>query len=153
MITNEFAVKWYLFWDALTEHRTDGALVRIIIPLSPTTQAADADRQLLDFVSRAAPELPRFRPRVRLQYILPFIVAMVVAMACACRCWPNSHAKWGIVDQPGGRKVHAAPIPRIGGIAMAIGGIRRRRDGDRSAGAGPLVLVGGGRTGRLRRSG
>jgi UDP-GlcNAc:undecaprenyl-phosphate GlcNAc-1-phosphate transferase len=30
-------------------------------------------------------------------------------------------AKWGIVDQPGGRKVHSAPIPRVGGLAMAIG--------------------------------
>jgi UDP-GlcNAc:undecaprenyl-phosphate GlcNAc-1-phosphate transferase len=30
-------------------------------------------------------------------------------------------SKWGIVDQPGGRKVHAAPIPRIGGLAMALG--------------------------------
>jgi EpsI family protein len=25
VIDNEFAVKWYLFWDALTRHRTDGA--------------------------------------------------------------------------------------------------------------------------------
>ena len=33
VITNEFAVKWYLFWDALTRHRTDGALVRLITPL------------------------------------------------------------------------------------------------------------------------
>jgi UDP-GlcNAc:undecaprenyl-phosphate GlcNAc-1-phosphate transferase len=55
-----------------------------------------------------------------MQYIFPFIVAMVVAMA-----WlpllAKFAVKWGIVDQPGGRKVHAAPIPRIGGLAMAIG--------------------------------
>src|SRR5882762_5808399 len=30
-------------------------------------------------------------------------------------------SKCGIVDRPGTRKVHAAPIPRIGGLAMAIG--------------------------------
>jgi UDP-GlcNAc:undecaprenyl-phosphate GlcNAc-1-phosphate transferase len=29
--------------------------------------------------------------------------------------------KWSIVDIPGARKVHAIPIPRIGGLAMAIG--------------------------------
>src|SRR3981081_444129 len=54
------------------------------------------------------------------QYAMPFIVAMIVAMA-----WlpllAKVAAKWGIVDQPGARKVHAAPIPRVGGLAMAIG--------------------------------
>src|SRR5262245_13053576 len=29
--------------------------------------------------------------------------------------------RWRILDQPGERKVHARPIPRIGGIAMAAG--------------------------------
>jgi UDP-GlcNAc:undecaprenyl-phosphate/decaprenyl-phosphate GlcNAc-1-phosphate transferase len=55
-----------------------------------------------------------------MQYAMPFIVAMIVAMA-----WlpllTKVAAKWGIVDQPGGRKVHSAPIPRVGGLAMAIG--------------------------------
>lgn len=30
-------------------------------------------------------------------------------------------SRWRIVDHPGERKVHAAPIPRIGGVAMALG--------------------------------
>ncbi len=30
-------------------------------------------------------------------------------------------ARLGVLDQPGGRKVHANPIPRVGGIAMAVG--------------------------------
>jgi UDP-GlcNAc:undecaprenyl-phosphate GlcNAc-1-phosphate transferase len=55
-----------------------------------------------------------------MQYAMPFIVAMIVAMA-----WlpllAKVAAKWGIVDEPGGRKVHSAPIPRVGGLAMAIG--------------------------------
>ena len=29
MLTNEYLVKWYIFWDALTRNRTDGALVRL----------------------------------------------------------------------------------------------------------------------------
>lgn len=55
-----------------------------------------------------------------MQYVMPFILAMVVTMA-----WlpllAKLAAKWRIVDQPGMRKVHSAPIPRIGGLAMAIG--------------------------------
>lgn len=54
-----------------------------------------------------------------MQYVVPFIVAMVLAMA-----WlpllAKFAARWGIVDQPGVRKVHGAPIPRIGGLAMAL---------------------------------
>jgi exosortase D (VPLPA-CTERM-specific) len=62
VITNEFAVKWYLFWDALTAHRTDGAMVRIITPLSATTPVASADRDMTDLISRMAPGLVRYVP-------------------------------------------------------------------------------------------
>jgi EpsI family protein len=62
VIDNEFAVKWYLFWDALTEHRTDGALVRVIAPLAAGTEASAADRLMIDFTSRIAGSLPRFVP-------------------------------------------------------------------------------------------
>jgi len=62
VIDNEFAVKWYLFWDALTKHRTDGALVRLIAPLAPSASEAAADRQLIDLASRVAPDLARFVP-------------------------------------------------------------------------------------------
>jgi exosortase D (VPLPA-CTERM-specific) len=62
IVTNEFAVKWYLFWDALTRHRTDGALVRIIAALPPGGTEAVADRMLTDFASRLAPQLPRYIP-------------------------------------------------------------------------------------------
>jgi len=53
-------------------------------------------------------------------FVMPFLLAMVVTMAWL-PVFRRFAAKWGIVDQPGDRKVHAAPIPRIGGIAMAIG--------------------------------
>jgi exosortase D (VPLPA-CTERM-specific) len=62
VITNEYAVKWYLFWDALTTHRTDGALVRVITPVLPTSHVEDADRRLTDLVSSIATDLPRFVP-------------------------------------------------------------------------------------------
>ena len=34
-ITSEYLNKLYLFWDALTRGRTDGALVRVEMPLAP----------------------------------------------------------------------------------------------------------------------
>lgn len=63
IIDNEFAVKWFLFWDAITKHRTDGAMVRLITPLPTTANVADADRRLTDLASRIAPDLPRYVPR------------------------------------------------------------------------------------------
>jgi exosortase D (VPLPA-CTERM-specific) len=62
IITNEFAVKWYLFWDALTRNRTDGALVRLITLVPPDGDTAAADRRLTEFAARVAPTLPRYVP-------------------------------------------------------------------------------------------
>lgn len=62
VITNEFVVKWFLFWDALTRHRTDGALVRLITVLPPGGSTADADRRLVDLAAQIAPTLARYIP-------------------------------------------------------------------------------------------
>ena len=62
VITNELTVKWYLFWDALTRHRTDGALVRLITPLQHAGDDALAERKLIDLTIRTAAVLPRFVP-------------------------------------------------------------------------------------------
>ena len=62
VITNELLVKWYLFWDALTLNRTDGALVRMIVPLGPNTSVDDADATLVEFLQGVSAELPRFIP-------------------------------------------------------------------------------------------
>jgi UDP-GlcNAc:undecaprenyl-phosphate GlcNAc-1-phosphate transferase len=55
-----------------------------------------------------------------MQYLLSFLLAMVVTMA-----WlpvlVRLPKRWLFVDEPGGRKVHALPIPRVGGLAMAFG--------------------------------
>ena len=53
-------------------------------------------------------------------FVMPFIVAMVVTMAWM-PVFAKLAARWRVVDHPGERKVHAAPIPRIGGVAMALG--------------------------------
>lgn len=62
VITNEFAVKWYLFRDSILRHRTDGALVRLIVVVPPATDEADADRRLTDLAARIAPSLTQFIP-------------------------------------------------------------------------------------------
>jgi UDP-GlcNAc:undecaprenyl-phosphate GlcNAc-1-phosphate transferase len=51
---------------------------------------------------------------------MPFILAMVATMA-SLPLLAKLGARWLIIDRPGVRKVHAAPIPRVGGLAMAVG--------------------------------
>ena len=53
-------------------------------------------------------------------YVMPFLLAMIVTMAWL-PVFGRVATKWGIVDNPGVRKVHALPIPRVGGLAMVIG--------------------------------
>jgi UDP-GlcNAc:undecaprenyl-phosphate/decaprenyl-phosphate GlcNAc-1-phosphate transferase len=55
-----------------------------------------------------------------MQHILPFVLAMVVTMALL-PLLVRLGTRWLIVDQPGERKVHSMPIPRVGGVAMAVG--------------------------------
>jgi exosortase D (VPLPA-CTERM-specific) len=61
-INNEYAVKWYLFWDALTAGRTDGALVRITTVLQPGEDPAQGDRRLVEFAEQAVPRLAAYIP-------------------------------------------------------------------------------------------
>jgi EpsI family protein len=61
-VTSEYLVKWYLFWDALTRNRTDGALVRLIVPLGRGTEIAAAETTLNEFAAGIADSLPRFIP-------------------------------------------------------------------------------------------
>lgn len=62
IITNEYLVKWFVFWDALTRNRTDGALVRLIVPLLPGQDEAEADATLAAFAAAIAPLLPDHLP-------------------------------------------------------------------------------------------
>jgi len=55
-----------------------------------------------------------------MSYVLPFVIAMAVTMA-GLPLLARWAVKWRLVDLPGNRKVHAAPIPRVGGLAMAGG--------------------------------
>lgn len=61
-ITNDYLLKWYLLWDAMTRNRTDGALVRLIVPLPPGASAAAGDQQLTAFARAFIPQLPDYVP-------------------------------------------------------------------------------------------
>jgi len=62
VLTNEYAVKWYMFWDALTRKRTDGALIRVITPLKSGELVETGDRRLTEFVTAAVPQLKSYVP-------------------------------------------------------------------------------------------
>jgi exosortase D (VPLPA-CTERM-specific) len=61
-ITNEYLVKWYLFWDALTRNRSDGALVRLITPLREGEDPEAGDVRLTDFAAGMVPLLGNYIP-------------------------------------------------------------------------------------------
>ena len=62
VVTNEYLVKWYLLVDSVRKHRTDGALVRVIVPMTPTMTEAAADRLLSGFVADMGPRLEPYVP-------------------------------------------------------------------------------------------
>jgi len=62
ILNNEYLVKLFLFWDALSRGRTDGALVRIASLVGPGETEDIVDQRLLRFVSTIEPELNRYVP-------------------------------------------------------------------------------------------
>ena len=62
VLTNIFQLKLYTFWNALTRHRTDGALVRIITPVYESERLADAETRLQGFTREITPVLAQFIP-------------------------------------------------------------------------------------------
>ncbi len=62
-LSNEYLVKWYIFWDSLVHNRTDGALVRVTVPLPKDADMADADRRIEDFIRAVEPKLYYYIPQ------------------------------------------------------------------------------------------
>lgn len=61
-LTNEYVVRWYLFWDALTRNRTDGALVRLVVPIPEGSTELNADATLGKFAALSDATLNRYVP-------------------------------------------------------------------------------------------
>jgi EpsI family protein len=61
-VASEYRAKVYMALDAMRTNRTDGALVRIITPLTSSEEIPAARKRAEDFAARLAPLLPRFVP-------------------------------------------------------------------------------------------
>jgi exosortase D (VPLPA-CTERM-specific) len=56
-VTDSVAIRLSILKDALTKHRSDGALVRVLTPIMPDENTAMAEQRLIDFVRAAYPAL------------------------------------------------------------------------------------------------
>jgi exosortase D (VPLPA-CTERM-specific) len=66
-LTNIYQIKLYNFWDALTQQRTDGALVRVLTPMSGNESVDEAGARLNEFISKVIPVLEPFIPGSKVQ--------------------------------------------------------------------------------------
>ena len=62
-LTNEYLVKWFLLWDALTQQRTDGALIRFTTTLPASGDLSIAQARLATFAQLVMAQLEPFVPR------------------------------------------------------------------------------------------
>lgn len=62
IITNEYLVKWYLFIDSLTRNRSDGALVRLVMPVPSYEKVEDVEVRTHDFIQQLVPILNAYIP-------------------------------------------------------------------------------------------
>jgi exosortase D (VPLPA-CTERM-specific) len=62
LVTSEYMVKWYLLVDSLRRHRSDGALVRLMVPLPQGASEPTVDAQLSEFADEVARRLPAWVP-------------------------------------------------------------------------------------------
>jgi EpsI family protein len=61
-LTESYFAKWFLLWDSIMMRRTDGALVRLITPLTDAKDDTASDERLNDFLNEAYPAIKGFIP-------------------------------------------------------------------------------------------
>jgi hypothetical protein len=62
VIADEFAAKFYLISDSIRHHRSDTALVRVVVPI-PEGQTAQAEKVGTDFVQAFFPVVKAYLPQ------------------------------------------------------------------------------------------
>jgi exosortase D (VPLPA-CTERM-specific) len=62
LLASEYLVKMYLFWDALTKRRTDGALIRLAAAIEPGQREEDVERHLTELARLIQPHLTQYVP-------------------------------------------------------------------------------------------
>ncbi len=61
VIADEFAARFYLIQDSIRKHRSDTALVRVVVPIPPG-QVAEADKVASEFVQAMYPVVKNYLP-------------------------------------------------------------------------------------------
>ena len=61
-LSNEYLVKWFLFWDALTKNRTDGSLVRVVLNAKEGTPIETNDLLVRNFIRDSYAQLKLYVP-------------------------------------------------------------------------------------------
>ncbi|MBL4666442.1 MAG: VPLPA-CTERM-specific exosortase XrtD [Sneathiella sp.] len=61
-IANEYMAKFNLLWGGLTSNRTDGALIRLTMPITSTMSEVIADKRLTNFANSLFKILPKYVP-------------------------------------------------------------------------------------------
>jgi EpsI family protein len=59
-VASEYTDKAYVVWDSLRRRRSDGSMVRLLVPVRGSE--AEAEARALDVAARVAPRLPEFVP-------------------------------------------------------------------------------------------
>ena len=62
-ISDEYTSKFFVLWDSLVRHRSDGALIRLTTLIRPDENIADADQRLTEFLAIVYPKLENFLPK------------------------------------------------------------------------------------------
>jgi len=62
IIASEYAVKWHMLIDSISDNRTDGALVRLTATVAPNEDVAVADKKLQRFSQQVVPVLQEYIP-------------------------------------------------------------------------------------------
>jgi EpsI family protein len=62
VIADEFAAKFYLIADSIRNHRSDTALVRVVVPVNGHTTLQQASRTAIDFVQAMYPMISSWLP-------------------------------------------------------------------------------------------
>lgn len=61
-VTDEYLLKWFVFLDGVTKNRTDGALIRLTVPMPPSENYDQADKRLTAFTGLLMKQLNGFIP-------------------------------------------------------------------------------------------
>lgn len=61
-VTSNYAVKWYMFVDSITQRRTDGALVRLMTLIDPAETVESAEKRLVSFLYEIDNVIPPYIP-------------------------------------------------------------------------------------------